>query len=249
MQRIFLTGASSGLGRGLALELAGPDRALGLVARRSELLEELSRQLRARGSEALVLPADVSSTERMAQAAHEFLEWAGGVDLVLANAGIGEGRRSERVDAARVAQVFTVNVIGVANTLLPWVAPMRAQGSGILAAVSSVAGFRALPGSVSYSASKAAVTTFVEGLRMELHGSGVHAMTLCPGFVRTPLTDKNDFSMPFLMDCERACRLMVRAIERRETTYVFPWQMRLASKLLRHGPEWFVRRAAARGRD
>jgi len=113
-------------------------------------------------------------------------------------------------------------------------------------AVGSVAGFRALPGSVSYSASKACVATLMDGLRMELHGTGVHAMTLCPGFIRTPLTDKNEFSMPFLMDCDRACRAMVEAIERRKDTYVLPWQMRVGSALLRHGPEWFVRRATAR---
>lgn len=246
--RIFLTGASSGLGRGLALELAVPGARFGLVARRRELLESLSRQLEERGCHVLVLPGDVRDTDVMAAAARDFLGWAGGADLVIANAGIGEGRRDERVDPARVAEVFAVNLIGTSNTLLPFVGPLRAQGSGMLVAVASVAGFRALPGSVSYSASKAAVLTFVEGLRMELHGSGVHAMAICPGFVRTPLTDKNDFAMPFLMDCERACRLMVRAMTERRATYVFPWQMRALGAVLRNAPEWFVRRAATRGR-
>lgn len=218
------------------------------MARRRELLDTLARELEERGCHVLLLPGDVRDTEHMAEAAREFLAWAGGADLVVANAGIGEGRRTERVDPARVAEVFGVNLIGTSNTLLPFVGPMRAQGSGVLAAVASVAGFRALPGSVSYSASKAAVLTFMEGLRMDLHGSGVHAMALCPGFVRTPLTDKNDFSMPFLMDCERACRLMVRAIERHRPVYVFPWQMRALGVVLRNAPEWFVRRAAARGR-
>lgn len=249
LDRIFLTGASSGLGKGLALELAGPGRTIGLVARRRELLDELAHQLEERGSRTLVLPGDVRDTTLMAHAASRFLDSVGGVDVVIANAGIGEGRRAAHIDPTRVAEVLSVNGIGVANTVLPFVAPMRGQGWGTLVAVGSVAGFRALPGSISYSASKACVATFMEGLRMELHGSGVHAMTLCPGFIRTPLTDKNDFTMPFLMECEPACRRMVEAIERGRNTYVFPWQMRLASVLLRHGPEWFVRRAAGRRRE
>lgn len=248
LERIFLTGASSGIGRGMALRLAKPGAALGLVARRRERLDELARELEGRGCRVLVLPADVRETASMTTAARQFLAWAGGADLVLANAGIGEGRRSERIDPERAGNVLSVNVLGVANTLFPFVAPLREQGAGILAAIGSVAGFRAMPGSLSYSASKAAVRTLLDGLRMELHGSGVHAMTLCPGFIRTPLTDKNTFDMPFLMECERACELMVRAIERRETTYVFPWQMRVAGFVLRNGPEWLVRTAARRGR-
>lgn len=243
-----MTGASSGLGRGLALELARPGRSIALVARRRDLLDELATELEARGCTPLVLPGDVRDTTLMGQLAERFLDWAGGVDLVIGNAGIGEGRRVTRIDPQRVAEVVSINALGVTNTVLPFVGPMRDQQSGTLVAVGSVAGFRAMPGSLSYSASKAFVATFMEGLRMELHGSGVHAMTLCPGFIRTPLTDQNDFAMPFLMDCESACRLMVDAIERREDTYVFPWQMRLASALLRHGPEWFVRRVASRGR-
>lgn len=248
MQRVFLTGASSGIGRGLALRLAQPGTAFGLVARREQLLADLARELESRGCRALVLPRDVRDTSAMSGAAQEFLHWAGGADLVIANAGIGEGRRSERVDPERAAKVLAVNVLGVANTVFPFVGPLREQRSGVLVAVGSVAGFRALPGSLSYSASKAAVHTLMEGLRMELHGSGVHVMTLCPGFIRTPLTDKNEFRMPFLMDCDRACDQMARAIERRKATYVFPWQMRIAAFVLRHGPEWLVRTAARRGR-
>lgn len=248
MQRIFLTGASSGIGRGLALRLAKPEVAFGLVARREELLADLASELEARGCRALVLPRDVQDTSAMSAAAQEFLHWAGGADLVIANAGIGEGRRSERIDPERAAEVLAVNVLGVANTVFPFVGPLRERRAGVLAAVGSVAGFRAMPGSLSYSASKAAVHTLMDGLRMELHGSGVHAMTLCPGFIRTPLTDKNAFRMPFLMGCDRACDQMVRAIERREKTYVFPWQMRMAAFVLRHGPEWLVRKAARRVR-
>src|SRR5690606_8308972 len=136
------------------------------------------------------------NTEEMEKTSDQFFETAGGCDLVIANAGIGEGRNDLRCDSRAAAEVMQINVIGLTNTLLPWVDRMTAQRSGTLVGMASVAGYRAVPGSLSYSASKAAVMTFMEGLQMELDGTGVHAMAICPGFVRTPLTDKNDFKMP-----------------------------------------------------
>lgn len=118
----------------------------------------------------------------------------------------------------------------------------------VLCAVSSVAGHLALPGRVAYSASKKAVTTFMDGLRMELHGSGVHAMTICPGFVRTPLTDGTK-GMLFLVELDDAVRAMAGAIEARRNTFTFPWQMNVLKELLARAPEWVVRRAAPRPRE
>lgn len=182
----------------------------------------------------------------MNEAVTSFIELAGGVDIAIANAGIGEGAGSERVDARRAAELFEINVIGVSNTLLPCVGPMVKQGSGILVGMSSVAGFRAIPGSLCYSASKAAVTTFMEGLEMELAGSGVHAMSLCPGFVRTPLTDKNEFSMPFMIECDDACARMKRAIDGKKSRYTFPLPMAVAARLMRVAPKWLLMRASPR---
>lgn len=246
MKHVFITGASSGLGRGLALSLAVPGARIGVAARRAELLDALVRELEARGAEARAFVLDVTDARATEECAARYLEWAGSVDCVIANAGVGEGSRRERVQVERVAEVLTVNVLGVTNTVLSFLPSMKAQGSGTLVAIGSVAGHRALPGSASYSASKAAVRTFMDALRMELSGSGVHAMTICPGFVRTPMTDKNRFEMPFLMECDEACRLMVRSIARRDDVYTFPWQMRGLSYVLRVAPEWFIRRVARR---
>lgn len=243
MKRIFLTGASSGIGEGLARRWGVEGATLGLVARRAPLLEELARDLRGRGATVHVWAGDVSDTAAMARAASAFLDAAGGVDLVVANAGIAIRHTTLEGDAEGVARLMAVNVVGVTNTILPFVPAMVRQGAGTLVAVSSMAGHRALPGRTAYSASKAAVITFMDGLRMDLFGTGVHAMTICPGFVRTPLTAGSK-KMPFLVELDDAVAHIVRAIDRRARTYTFPWQMNLLKGVLRRAPESMVRRLA-----
>lgn len=243
MQRVFVTGASSGIGAGLARHYAKPGAAIGLVARRAELLESLAKELRAAGATVHVLPADVSDTAAMRAAAESFLAEAGAPDLVVANAGIGIRSALLEGNAEDVARLMQINVIGVTNTVVPFVPAMVARGSGVLCAVSSVAGHRALPGRAAYSSSKRAVTTFMDGLRMDLHGRGVHAMTVCPGFVRTPMTDGMK-GMFFLVELDDAVREIAGAIDARRATYTFPWQMNLLSRLMAVAPEWLLRRAA-----
>lgn len=248
-RRIFLTGASTGLGAGLAAAYAQPGVTLGLVARRQALLEEQQAALEAKGATVCVYPADVSDTERMGEVAADFLERAGGADLVIANAGIAaKGAAVTDGAAAEVARLFAVNLIGVSNTLLPFVPPMLAAGDGVLVGISSMAGFRALPGRAPYSASKVAVRTFLDGMRMDLHGTGVHAMTICPGFVRTPLTEDNP-EMMFVLDVDDAVPLMVDAIARRDPTFAFPWQMDLLRRVLTRAPESVVRKMAPKARS
>jgi short-subunit dehydrogenase len=217
--RVFITGASSGLGEGLALHYAKPGAVVGLCARRAPLLAELAQAISARGARPLVYATDVSNTADMQQAAAEFAS-----------------------ESARV------NVIGVTNTVVPFVPVMVQQGSGTLVAVSSVAGYRGLPGRAAYSASKAAVITFMDALRLDLAGSGVHAMTLCPGFVHTPLTASLPGKLPFVIGVDEAVRDMTRAIERRRKTFVFPWQVRILSQLLRFAPEPLVRKISPAAR-
>jgi hypothetical protein len=195
MQRIFITGASSGLGAGLARHYAKPGATLGLVARREALLADLAGELRARGATVHLLPADVTDLPAMRAATERFLADAGGVDLVVANAGVGIRSALHEGNAEEVARLMQINVIGVTNNIVPFVPTMIEQRAGVLCAIASMAGHRAMPGRVAYSASKKAVITFMDGLRMDLHGSGAHAMTICPGFVRTPLTD----GMPAMM--------------------------------------------------
>jgi short-subunit dehydrogenase len=238
--RIFITGASSGLGRGLALHYASSGATVGLCARRAELLAELAAEVEARGARPVVYALDVADTFAMAKAAADFVEKAGGVDLVIANAGMGIPPGILAGKSAPIERLLRVNVVGVTNTLVPFVPTMVAQRSGVLAAVASVAGHRALPGRAAYGASKAAVIEFTSALRMELHRTGVHAMALCPGFVHTPMTARLA-KMPFVIELDEAVRLMARAIARRARTYTFPWQMRLLRPLLRNAPDWFIR--------
>lgn len=246
MKRALITGASSGLGEGLARLYAEPGAVLGLVGRREDALRRLAAEVEQRGARAVIYAVDVRDTEKMEDTAFRFFDSAGGCDLVIANAGIGEGRREARFDSQAAAEVFRINVIGLTNTLLPCVELMKKQGSGTLVGMASVAGYRAIPGSLSYSASKAAVMTFMEGLQMELGGTGVHAMAICPGFIRTPLTDKNEFSMPFLIECDDACLRMKKAIDAMKHHYTFPFPMLLAAQLMRVAPQWVLRRTSPR---
>lgn len=247
-RRIFLTGASSGLGEGLALAYATPGRTLGLLARREDELSRVRAAVEARGARAFVYPVDVVDTRATKEALENFARAADGLDLVIANAGIGEGRRDERFDAEKVAEVFRVNLVGLTNTLLPAIPILRALGGGTLVGMASVAAYRALPGSLAYSASKSAVLTLLEGLGMELRGTGIHTVALCPGFIRTPLTDKNEFSMPFLLERDEACARMRRAIDARKRRYTFPFPMFVAAQLLRILPESLLLRFTPRAR-
>ncbi len=216
---------------------------MGLCARRTELLTELAREIEARGARAIVYAVDVVDTPEMAKAAADFVEKAAGVDLVIANAGIAIPTGILAGNSEPIARLLRINLIGVTNTLVPFVPTMVAQRGGVLAAVASAAGHRALPGRAAYGASKAGVIEFTSALRMELHGTGVHAMALCPGFVHTPMT-AGLRKMPFVIDLDTAVALMSRAIVRRRRTFTFPWQLRLMRPILRNAPEWLIRRIA-----
>lgn len=239
--KVFITGASSGIGQALARQYGVAGVSIGLVARRRDELERLAAELRERGASATVYTADVTDTDAMRQAAHDFAERAAGVDRVIANAGIGIPDTLRDGDAAAVARLMAVNVVGTTNTIVPFIPILLRQGSGTLAAVSSMAGHRAWPHRAAYSASKAAVITFMDALRMQLVNTGVHAMTLCPGYVHTPLTAPLRHKLPFVLEAEEAARLMVRGIEQKRKTYTLPWQMELLRPLMVNAPEWLLR--------
>jgi short-subunit dehydrogenase len=239
---VFITGASSGLGEGLARHYAKPGAIIGLCARRTELLAELAKVIEAQGARAIVYAVDVGDTDGMQQAAADFIAACGRVDLVIANAGIGIPSRTLEGETESIAKLMRINVTGVTNTVVPFVPALVKQGSGTLVAVSSLAGHRGLPGRAAYSASKAAVITFMDALRLDLHKTGVHAMTLCPGFVHTPLTAVLPGKLPFAISCDEAVRLMSSAIENRKKTYIFPWQVRILRFFLRFGSEGMVLR-------
>jgi short-subunit dehydrogenase len=246
--KVFITGASSGLGEGLARHYARPGAIIGLCARREALLVELARAIEAGGARAVVHAVDVTDTAQMQNAAAAFASASGGIDLVIANAGIGIPSETLAGKSEPIAKLMRVNVIGVTNTIVPFVPIMVQQGSGTLVAMSSVAGHRGLPGRTAYSASKAAVITFMDALRLDLHGTNVHAMTLCPGFVHTPLTKSLPGKLPFVISRDEAVKLMTGAIDRRAKTFTFPWQMRIMSAVMKLAPEAMLRRMSPPGR-
>jgi short-subunit dehydrogenase len=221
----MITGASSGIGRGVALELARRGATLALVARREDKLQEISREIEALGGKALALPADVQEFESMQAAANHLREQLGPIDVLLANAGVGVTRDGAQLDAAEVAEVIGVNVIGVANSVAAVVHEMVARGRGHLVVISSLAAYRGLPKSAAYCASKAAVSAFFESLRLDLQPRGIDVTIIHPGFIKTPLTAGRSAEMPFLMELDAAVLKIVQAMEKRKRSYAFPWQL------------------------
>lgn len=242
--RVFITGASSGLGAALAAHYAAHGAVLGLAARREDKLGEVARSLAA---PATVYALDVTDREALVAAAGDFSARHGTPDIVIANAGISAGTQCGSVaDVEILASVLQTNVTGLAATLAPFVGPMRERGSGTLVGIASVAGFRGLAGNGAYSASKAAAINWLEALRVELHGSGVRVVTVCPGYIATPMTAVNRFPMPFMISAAEAATRIARAIERGSTLAVLPWQMRLTFAFLRRTPNWLFDRLFVR---
>ncbi len=222
---VFITGASSGIGRALALELARRGASVGLLARRREFLEETIREIELRGGRALALPADVKNADSVRAAADALRARFGHVDVLVANAGVGATTHAAHLCAGDVAEVFNINVLGAVNSVTAVVPEMVARGSGQLVAISSLAAYRGLPKSAAYCASKAALSSFFESLRIDLQGTGIAVTIIHPGFIKTPLTAGRRAGMPFLMELDDAIQKIVRAIETRRTSYAFPWQL------------------------
>ena len=242
--KVFITGASSGIGAALAAHYAREGAVLGLCARRLDQTQALLATLGAAGS---CYPVDVTDAPTLQSAAADFSKRFGTPDIVIANAGIGAGTLTENPeDLAVFRRIIDTNVFGMPVTFQPFIEAMRARASGTLVGIASVAGFRGLPGGGAYSASKSAAITYLESLRVELHGSGVSVVTLCPGYIRTPMTAANRYRMPFLIDADDAARRMARAITAKRRLAVIPWQMALVSIVLRRIPRWLFDRLAAR---
>lgn len=242
---VFLTGASSGIGAALARHYAGMGARVGLFARRADALAALGAALPA-GSVASYA-GDVRDAAVLATAAADFTTRFGAPDIVIANAGVSRGTMTEMAeDLPAFRAVFDTNVLGIVHTFHPFLAAMRAAGHGTLVGIASVAGFRGLPGASAYSSSKAAAINYLEALRVELVGTGVTVVTICPGYIATPMTADNPYRMPFLMPAERAARLMADAIARGKRFYVLPWQMALVGRVLRMLPRPLFDAAFAR---
>ena len=221
----MITGASSGIGRGLARELALRGANLGLIARREDLLQEIVREVALPGSKVLALPVDVRDAVSVRAAADRLRTEVGPIDVLIANAGIGATNDAAELRAAEVEGVIDVNVIGAANSVAAVVPEMVAQGQGQLVAISSLAAYRGLPKSAAYCASKAALSALFESLRLDLQPRGIDVTIIHPGFIKTPLTAGRSAKMPFLMELDTAVEKILSAIEKRRKSYAFPWQL------------------------
>jgi NAD(P)-dependent dehydrogenase (short-subunit alcohol dehydrogenase family) len=241
--RAVITGASSGIGLALARHYLERGAFVAAFARRGELLQFLAVEF---PGKVFCYALDVRDATAIEHAAQDFMSRCGVPDIVVANAGVSVGTLTEYVeDEAAFQQVMDINLLGMVKTFQPFLAAMRKARRGTLVGVASVAGFRGLPGAGAYSASKAAAITYLEALRVEMRGSGIKVVTLCPGYIKTPMTDINPYSMPFILDADVAARRMARVIERGTSFSVVPWQMGCVGWILRSLPNWLYDRLFA----
>lgn len=248
--RVFITGASSGVGAALARYYAAQGAQLGLVGRSRERLDALVDSLSA---DCAAYVMDVRDAVGLQQATADFIAKYGVPDIVIANAGVSRGTLTEYAeDTSAFQAILDINVMGLVHTFQPFIAPMRKQGHGTLAGVASVAGLRGLPGAGAYSASKAAAIAYLESLRVELADSGIRVTTLCPGYIRTPMTDVNTHPMPFMLEVDIAAAKMARAIAQGRRYIILPWQMALLGRLMKLIPaplwDWLTRKAPRKPR-
>lgn len=233
--KVFITGASSGIGEALAAFYAARGATLGLVARRGDRLDALSARL---GGRHACYPLDVTDAAALHDAAADFVARFGAPDIVIANAGVSTGTLTEcEEDLPAFRRVMDTNVYGMAATFAPFIPALRAAGGERrLVGIASVAGIRGLPGAEAYSASKAAAIAYLESLRLEMRPYGIKVVTIAPGYIETPMTAVNRYRMPFLLPADVAAARFARAIERGVTYTVIPWQMGIVAKVLRALP-------------
>jgi short-subunit dehydrogenase len=219
---VMITGASSGIGRGLALAIAARGARLGLLARRQGLLDEIAGSVKSR---VVSVAADVRDANAVKLAADRVREELGPIDILIANAGIGTADHISRLDPDHAADVISINVLGAANSVAAVVPQMIERGKGQLVAISSLAAYRGLPKSAAYCASKAAVSAYFESVRIDLRGTGIDVTIIHPGFIKTALTAGREAKMPYLMELDDAIPKIVSAIEKRKKSVAFPWQL------------------------
>lgn len=238
--RVVVTGASSGLGLALARHYLERGATIAAFARRGDLLQTLSAQF---PGKVYCYTLDVRDSAAVKLAASDFIAHSGVPDVVIANAGVSTGTLTEYAeDIDSFQEVMDINVLGIVKTFQPFIAAMRASQRGTLVGIASVAGFRGLPGASAYSASKAAAISYLESLRVELRSSGVKVVTICPGYIKTPMTIVNPYPMPFILEADEAARRIALAIKRQAAFAVIPWQMDLVGRLLKCLPNWIYDR-------
>jgi short-subunit dehydrogenase len=221
----MITGASSGLGRGMALEIAARGGHLGLLARREDLLKEIVDEAKKRKVKSAYATADVRDAKAVREAADQFRKELGPIDILIANAGIGTADHAVSLTPEHAANVIGINVLGAINSVAAVLPEMVERKQGRLVAISSLAAYRGLAKSAAYCASKAALTAYFESLRIDLRHTGVGVTIIHPGFIKTDLTAGRHAKMPYLMDLDEGVKKIVSAIEKEKKIYAFPWQL------------------------
>ena len=245
---VVITGASSGIGSALAKELAKRGARVGVLARRQDYLQKLVDDVRATGGTVEAEPGDVTDRSGLRKAIETLETKLGPVDALIANAGVSFPSGADPVAVDDVEMMMRVNFLGVVHAFDAVLPGMLLRGVGQLVAISSLAAYKGLPGSAGYCASKAAVNTFCESLRIELGPRGVAVTAVCPGFIRTPMTAAQTNPMPFLMDADVAARRIADALLRRPAVFNFPWLMSRLMRITRWLPDRVIRRRVMPGR-
>jgi len=243
---VFITGASSGIGEYVAYEYAKQGATIGLAARRKERLEKVFTKCKKLGGNPLVYEIDVSDQSIIKNAVDDFITKSGGIDIVIANAGISGKTDLDNGNSNEINRMLSTNILGATNTILPVLPTMIKQQSGRVVVVSSIAGFRGLPGRSGYSASKAAIRFMANSWRSSFLNDGISFTTICPGFIDTDMTNKHKYKMPFLMNVDEFAKKMVNAIEKKKKTYVTPWQWRFVIPFIKIVPEWLLNYVASK---
>lgn len=238
-KHIVITGASSGLGAALARHYAAPGVVLGLTGRDAGRLEQVAADCRAQGASVAVAVLDITDPEAVADWITAFSQQYP-IDLCIANAGISAGTGGGDETMAQVKRIFDVNITGVLHTVHPALEHMRRKGSGQIAIISSIAGWIGLPGAPAYGASKGAVRIYGQALRGLYASYGVKVSVVCPGFIKTPMTDVNGFPMPFIMEPAKAAHCISDGLAANKGLIAFPWQQFAMVRLLSMLPDWFV---------
>ncbi|HEY0366540.1 MAG TPA: SDR family NAD(P)-dependent oxidoreductase, partial [Pyrinomonadaceae bacterium] len=220
-----ITGASSGIGRGIALEVAARGGHLGLLARREDLLNEIVGEARKRNVKAVAATADVRDSTAVREAAGRFHQELGPIDILIANAGVGTSDHATRLTPEHAADVIGINVLGAVNSVAAVLPEMVERRQGRLVAISSLAAYRGLAKSAAYCASKAALSAYFESLRIDLRHTGIGVTIIHPGFIKTDLTAGREARMPYLMELDDGVKKIVSAIEKEKKAYAFPWQL------------------------
>lgn len=222
---VMITGASSGLGRGMALEIAARGGHLGLLARREDLLNEIVDEAKKKNVKAVAAAADVRDANAVREAADRVRKELGPIDILIANAGIGTADHAASLTPEHAANVIGINVLGAVNSVAAVLPEMVERKQGRLVAISSLAAYRGLAKSAAYCASKAALSAYFESLRIDLRQAGIGVTTIHPGFIKTDLTAGRHAKMPYLMELDDGVKKIIGAIEREKKLYAFPWQL------------------------